>query len=141
LREGGRPRQTKGKRAFSRAWLFAVAWLALFSQAIGPIAHAYAQPPTTTEIAADLKATFGDAFQLCVHIDDAAHERSHASTACNDCCPLCGALAVPVALPPEGAFLSVPVVTTKQFVAPQPIFLPPPARASPAKPRAPPFEV
>jgi hypothetical protein len=116
--------------------------LALFSQALAPIAHAQAQPSAADEIVADLKATFGDAFQLCLHVDDAAHDRSHAPNPCDDGCPLCGALSAPAALPPEGVVVPTPVATTERLAAPPTLFLPPFfSRASPAKPRAPPFEV
>jgi hypothetical protein len=116
--------------------------LALFSQALAPIAHAHAQPSAVDEIVADLKAAVGDAFQLCVHVDDAARDRSNAPHPCDDGCPLCGALAAPAALPPEGILVPTPIAETERLAAPPTIFLPPFfSRASPAKPRAPPLEV
>ena len=126
----------------ARAWVFVVAWLALFSQVFAPIAHAYAQPSAVDEIVAGLKAAVGDAFQVCVHVDNASHDPSRAANPCDDGCPLCGALAVPVALPPDGVVLPIPIAKTERLAAPSTIFLPPFfSRASPVKPRAPPFEV
>lgn len=125
----------------ARAWLFVVAFLALFSQALAPIAHAHAQPSAADEIAADLKATFGDAFLLCVHVDASPHHPSHAGNPCDDGCPLCGALALPAALPPEGFVISAPIAKAERLAAPPTVHVGPFSRASPNKPRAPPFEV
>ena len=127
----------------ARAWLCVVALLALFSQALAPIAHAQAPPSAVDEIVADLKAAVGDAIQLCVHVDSASHDPSHAGNPCDDGCPLCGgALAAPASLPPEGVILPTPIAKSEGRAAPPSIYLPPFfSRASPAKPRAPPLEV
>ena len=44
--------------------------------------------PTRPEFAADLKATFGDAVEFCVHSDDKGAPHAPAGH-CDDQCPLC----------------------------------------------------
>ena len=114
--------------------------LAIFNFPAAPLAHAAAPPPASIEqTVADLKATFGDGAQLCVNIDDDGPQPLAPTHHGQGDCPLCCAHAGAALTPPDTA--SVPArreaKTVVNFSATG-FSPPPPARASPAQPRAPP---
>jgi len=113
--------------------------LAVLNFAAAPLAHAAAPSPASAEqLAADLKATFGDAAQLCINIDDGSQPSAPAHHGDGDC-PLCGAHAGAFLAPPDAVGLPLrrESNTVVSFSATD-FTPPPPARASPAQPRAPP---
>ena len=127
-----------------RRLFVALALAAVFNLALAPIARAayvvpHDQAESVGEIAVDLQATFGARFQLCVNVDDdglPTPPTHHHDDGCPLCCPhVAGLLAAPEpgALPGRTAFALV-APPLHRAVAP-----PPPARASPAQPRAPPL--
>jgi len=116
--------------------------LATFHLALSPLAHAAAPPPASVEqLAADLTATFGDAVQLCVNVgDDGAPPGAPAHHGEGDC-PLCCLHAVAALAPPDAIKLPAPRLSAGAVSFAATDFAPPPpARASPAQPRAPPQE-
>jgi len=144
LRATGVIGRTGLRAAFaSRGGLFvALALLALFAQILGPISRANASPSTPAEVVAELRASFGDVVQICVHVDDGASGLAHPKGACDDCCPLCGGGAAPVVFPPGVAALPAPLDVAAHPLRPtQTRLAPASARASPALPRGPPSRV
>jgi hypothetical protein len=111
--------------------------LAVLNIGAAPLAHAVA--PTghsADQVVAELRATFGDIVQLCVN-DDGSQPSTplHHDGDCPLCCLHVGAALVPpdiVKLPARRAVISLVNFAARDFAPP------PPARASPAQPRAPP---
>jgi len=114
--------------------------LAVLNLAVAPLAHAAGpQRASVEQLAADMKATFGDAFQLCVNVGDDGSAPSapvhHGDGDCPLCCVHAGAVLTPpeaVALPARREAVAALTFVAKDFAPP------PPARASPAQARAPP---
>jgi hypothetical protein len=122
------------RRALRSAFV-AMALAAILNFAVHPLVRA-AAPKSVEEIALELKASFGDSFQLCVNANDDGSPPAHHN---DDDCPLCclhGAVALfaPTSSPQSVAL----VVSEAEVPPPADIALPPPARASPAQQRAPP---
>jgi len=139
LRKGGHKRSKGARKDFSR--IFAVlSLLAIFHLAFAPLARAAAPPPASVEqLAADLKATFGDAVQLCVNVDDDGSQPGAPAHHGEGECPLCCLHAVSALVPPDVTKLSAPrLASSSVSFAATDFSPPPPARASPAQPRAPP---
>jgi len=148
---GGRSGRSNGRRGPGALALRALprlfvvlALAAILNLALAPISRAahlapHDQSESVGDIAADLQATFGAGFQLCVNVDDNGQPNPlahHHDDGCPLCCPHAAALLAapePTALPGRTAFALVPP-PPHRAVAP-----PPPARASPAQPRAPPL--
>jgi hypothetical protein len=144
----GRSNGRKGRGGFALLALprlfVALALTAVLNLALAPIARAAHVVPrdqaaSVGEIAADLQATFGPGFQLCVNVDDegpSTPPTHHHDDGCPLCCPHAAALLAapePSALPGRTAFAFVTPPSSGAFAPP------PPARASPAQPRAPPL--
>ena len=100
-----------------------------------PIASAVAAPDPA-QIAADLKAMFGDAAALCVQTDDKGAPAAPAGD-CGDYCPLCQFAAQAAALiAPDAPTLHLPISVGSETIgiAPAPGAVPAPATAQ--KPRS-----
>lgn len=129
------------RRILSRAFPF-VALVAVVNLALAPIVHAAASTHIQTsvsEVAAELKATFGDAFELCVNVSDDGSTPAPAHHVDGDC-PLCCPHGAANLIAPEPQ--PFPVRFAVRRAAPPPTAdaaLPPPSRASPSQPRAPPL--
>ena len=96
------------------------------------------------EVAAELKAAFGEVAVLCVQAEDDKSPRAPTDPSghCNDCCPLCqfSAGAHAIVLP---TLLGAPtrIAGASETLAPAPDFVRlKPVRTAFAQPRAPPLE-
>jgi hypothetical protein len=97
MRERARRRPRPGVATFRSPLTTVVAALALLFQLVAvpyhqarsaPLAPSALALPDVAAIAADLKATFGDAAALCVQTDDKGGPLAPAGD-CDDHCPLC----------------------------------------------------
>lgn len=127
------------RHALSRA-LSLLSLLAILHIVLAPLARASAPAPASVEqLAAELKATFGDVVQLCVNVgDDGSKPGAPAHHGDGDC-PLCCLQATAAVVPPDVTELpALRLVAADVVFAATDFAPPPPARASPAQPRAPP---
>ena len=112
--------------------------LAVLNLAAAPLAHAAGpQRASVEQLAADMKATFGDAFQLCVNAGDDGAPPGAPTHRDHDC-PLCCLHAAVALAAPDALRLPIRRSATAASFVPRSFAPPPPARASPAQPRAPP---
>ncbi len=104
----GRRRARPGGASFRSPLMALAVALSLIIQLLAiPYHHAlsapaFASPSDTAAIAAELKATFGDAAALCVHLDGKGAPLAPAGR-CDDQCPLCRFAAQAAALIAPGA--------------------------------------
>jgi hypothetical protein len=120
-----------------------LATLALVVQLLAPASHRMAASDVA-EVAAELKAAFGEVAVLCVQAEDDKSPRAPTDPSghCNDCCPLCqfSAGAHAIVLP---TLLGAPtrIAGASETLAPAPDFVRlKPVRTAFAQPRAPPLE-
>ena len=105
----GKRRARRGLASFRSALTAFLVTLTLVVQLVAmPYQQALAGPAapgsSTAAIAADLKAVFGDAAGLCVHIDDKGAPSPQAPcNHCDDQCPLCRIAAQAAAFVPPDA--------------------------------------
>jgi hypothetical protein len=135
-----RIRRARGARIRRAPWATCLAILALVAQLLAPAVHRMA-PGNVAEVAADLKAAFGDGVVLCIEVEDGKGAPAPARD-CDDACPLCqlhsGAHAL---ILPTLASLPMRIEAGAQplALAPAPVSLRPTLTAF-AQPRAPPLE-
>jgi Protein of unknown function (DUF2946) len=146
LRGRGSARRVGGaarmRRFFDRAFAI-VALAAVINLAFAPVLRAAIMaraPSSVSEVAADLKATFGDAFELCVNLRDDGSTPAPSHQGDDGCCPLCCLHAAAHLLAPEFKALPLRLAVRRVELPPsEDVALPPPSRASPSQPRAPPL--
>ena len=145
----GTRRARQDLASFRSALTAFVVALSLVVQLIAmPMQQAMAGPDfpgsDTAAIAADLKATFGDAAYFCVHIDDKGTPSPHAPcNHCDDQCPLCRSIAqVAAFFPPDAPALPTKLYAGRHAIGAAPDFGAFPAcPAQPNRARAPPLAV
>lgn len=145
MRGEGRAKRKRSRWAHVRAPLAVfLATLALVAQLLAPTSHRMAGPAGAAEVAAELKAAFGDLAVLCIQADESKSQGAPADRPhpCDDCCPLCQFAAAAHALDlPTSSGEPIRTEAAAERLAFYSDFVRrKPQRIAFAQPRAPPFE-